>query len=132
MIYRIIYLTLAIIMVYSFNNNVQGQGKSNYIRIAKLVIDSSKLDAYNEALKLHAETAVKVEPGVIMLYAVYEKEHPARVSVFEIYADEEAYKFHITTPHFLTYKSTVQNMVKSLELIDVIPIALEAKAKISN
>jgi hypothetical protein len=35
-------------------------------------------------------------------------------------------------PHFLKYKATVQDMVKSLELIDVIPIALESKTKISN
>jgi quinol monooxygenase YgiN len=62
-----------------------------------------------------------------MLYAVYEKEHPNHVSVFEIYANVDAYNLHIKTPHFLKYKATVQDMVKSLELIDVMPIALEKK-----
>ena len=111
---------------------VSAQSNSNYFRIAKLTIDSIKLEGYKEALKVHAETAIRVESGVLMLYAVYEKEHPTHVSVFEIYANVDAYNFHIKTPHFLKYKATVQDMVKSLELIDVVPIALKAKKQISN
>ncbi len=60
---------------------------------------------------------------------MYEKDNPTHVTVFEIYADEDAYKSHIQTPHFKKYKSTVGAMVKSLVLVDVVPIALEAKAK---
>lgn len=112
--------------------SVFAQNNSNYIRIAKLTIDSTKMENYKVAVKEHAETAVRVEAGVLMLYAVYEKEHPTNVSVFEIYANVDAYNYHIKTPHFLKYKAAVQDMVKSLELIDVVPIALKAKTKISN
>ena len=108
------------------------QSSSQYIRIAKIVVDSAKLKEYNAALKEHAEAAVKVEPGVIMLYAVAEKLQPTHVSVFEIYSSVEAYQTHIKTPHFLKYKTTVQDMVKELQLIDVNPIALEAKTKVSD
>ena len=111
------------------NNNSSAQNSSNYIRIAKIVIDSIKLEDYKKALKEHAETAVKVEPGVLMLYAVYEKEQPTHVSVFEIYANQKAYQFHIKQPHFLKYKDTVKDMVKSLQLVDVMPIALESKKR---
>ena len=120
------------ISILSMSTTVSAQSKSNYIRIATLVIDSTQLDSYKAALKEHAETAVKNEPGVLMLYAVYEKEHPVNVTVFEIYANIEAYRSHILTPHFLKYKDTVRNMVKSLKLVDVTPIALEAKYKISQ
>jgi len=126
------YITLMVIMVLGINENAFAQNKPHYMRIAKLVIDSAKLEDYKIALKEHAETAVRVEPGVLMLYAVYEKEQPTHVSVFEIYADLDAYKIHIKAPHFLKYKAAVENMVKSLELIDVTPIALEAKTKVSN
>jgi len=115
-------------MTIAFNSS--GQGSQHYVRIAKLVIDSSRLSDYKNALAEHAETAVRVEKGVLMLYAVYEKEHPTHVTVFEIYANEEAYKAHIQTPHFLKYKATVKDMVKSLELVDVVPIALESKNKL--
>ena len=63
------------------------------------------------------------------MYAVYEKSNQTHVTAFEIYADEDAYKLHIQTAHFKKYKSTVQDMVKSLELIDVEPIVMEAKPK---
>ena len=98
-----------------------------FVRIARLEIDSTQLDQYRAALKEGAETAVRVEPGVVSLNAVYEKDHPWRVTVFEIYASEEAYKVHIETEHFKKYKNATMNMVKSLELINAVPIALASK-----
>ena len=117
-------------MTIAFNSSAQGS--QHYVRIARLVIDSAKLPEYKNALAEHAKTAVRVEKGVLMLYAVYEKERPTHVTVFEIYANEEAYKAHIKTTHFLKYKATVQDMVKSLELVDVVPIALESKDKVGG
>lgn len=110
----------------NLTDNVLAQTKP-YVRIAKLVIDSVQLENYKMALKEHAEAAVSKEPGVLTLYAVYDKLEPTHITVFEIYASEDSYKSHIQTPHFLKYKSTVKDMVKSLSLTDVIPIALETK-----
>jgi quinol monooxygenase YgiN len=60
---------------------------------------------------------------------VSEKDNPSHITVFEIYANEDAYKAHLETPHFKKYKSITKEIVKSLELIEVAPIALGAKAK---
>jgi quinol monooxygenase YgiN len=125
-------VVVVILILSSATAEVTAQTKRNYIRIARLVVDSTQLDAYNAALKVHAEAAVRLEPGVLMLYAVQEKQRPSHFSVFEIYADENAYQFHITTPHFLRYKDTVKDMVKSLELIDVAPVALASKRPIAQ
>ena len=122
-----IFLILVSMLTFSLTNHAHAQDKKPYVRIARLVIDSAQLEDYKIALKVHAEAAVNKEPGVLTLYAVYDKDEPTHVTVFEIYASEEAYKIHIQTPHFLKYKSAVKNMVKSLVLTDVIPIALEAK-----
>lgn len=103
---------------------------NHYMRIARIVVDSAQLKEYCEALHEGMETAVRKEPGVLNLWAVAEKSHPTHITVFEIYADEEAYKAHILTEHFRKYKTTVQNMVKTLELVDVDPIALESKGKL--
>ena len=97
------------------------------MRIAKLIIDSAQLEPYKVALKEHIETAVRVEPGVLSLNAVYEKNNPTHITVFEVYADEDAYKAHLQAPHFKKYKSTTEKMVKSLELIEVVPIDSKAK-----
>jgi len=97
------------------------------VRIARIIIDSNQLEAYKAALKEGVETAVRVEPGVLTLFAAYEKDHPTHVTVFEVYADEQAYKAHLQTPHFKKYKETTKDMVKSLELIDMSPIGLATK-----
>lgn len=40
----------------------------------------------------------------------------------EIYKNEEAYKTHLLTPHFLKYKIGTAKMVKSLELVETDPL----------
>ena len=99
------------------------------VRIAKLEIDPAQLDKYKAALKEEIETSLRVEPGVLTLYAVSEKKNPAHITILETYADEDAYKAHIETPHFKKYKNTTREMVKSLELIETDPVALGAKKK---
>ena len=119
-------------MTITVGSNSFAQDKNLVVRIAKLQIEPAQLENYKAALKEHAETAVRIEPGVITLYAVYEKDNPTHVTVFEIYANKEAYQSHLKTPHFLKYKSTTKEMVKALELIETVPIALESKSKNSN
>jgi quinol monooxygenase YgiN len=99
------------------------------IRIAKIKIDEAYIDAYKAAVREQIETAVKIEPGVLTLYAVHDKQAPANVTVFEIYADTAAYQSHIQTAHFKKYKTSTAHMVKALELVDVSAIALAAKNK---
>ena len=124
-----IIVLLTLVMSYSY---ASAQSKTPYVRIAKIVVDSAQLENYKAALKEHAEAAVSKEPGVLTLYAVYDKEQPTNVTVFEIYASVSAYQSHILTKHFLKYKTTVKDIVKSLVLTDVVPIALEAKHQISK
>ena len=125
-----ICLTLAIYLsALFFCNSAFAQEKIQVVRMAKIQIDSVQLENYKAALKEGIETAVRVEPGVISLYAVYEKNNPTHVTVIEVYADQEAYKSHLQTAHFKKYKNTTKDMVKSLELIETIPIALSRKMK---
>jgi quinol monooxygenase YgiN len=100
------------------------------VRIAKLEIYPADLDAYKTALAEHAKEAVKVEPGVLALQAVQDKMHHELFTVLEVYASEDAYQFHLKTPHFLKYKNGTLKMVKSLELIEVEPVALEIKPEL--
>jgi len=123
------FLLILFSMLTSFSNQTFAQYNNPYVRIAKIVIDSTQLENYRAALKEHARAAVGNEPGVITMYAVYDKELPTHVTVFEMYADIPAYQSHIRTTHFLKYKSAVKDMVKSLVLTDVVPIALETKLK---
>jgi quinol monooxygenase YgiN len=107
-----------------------GQDKQEqYIQVAEIEIDPSQIEAYRAAVKEQIETAVRVEPGVLTLYAVSDKDDPAKVKVFEIYRDDAAYRLHLESEHFKRYKATTQSMVRSLKLLRTDPIALGAKAR---
>ena len=123
---------LLAIFLFSFlfmSQIISAQNNEPYVRIARITVDYSQLENYKAALKEEIETAVRVEPGVLRMYAVYERDNPNHITVFETYASKEAYQLHLQSPHFKKYKTGTLNMVKSLELIDVVPIAFETKQK---
>ena len=49
-----------------------------------------------------------------------------KIRIVEIYRNKEAYKHHLTTEHFQTYKQGTVHMVKSLNLVDLSPLDKEA------
>jgi quinol monooxygenase YgiN len=102
------------------------------VRIAELEIDPNQIDAYNALLSEEIEASVRIEPGVLFLYASSIKGSPDKVRVIEAYADLAAYEAHLTTPHFLKYKTHTANMVRSLRLLETEPINLKAKGQISD
>jgi len=119
------------IFVSAFNQTQAiAQQNNRKVRIANIEIDSAYVGEYRAALAEHAQVAVQVEPGVLALQAVYDKAHPTKVTVFEVYASEQAYQLHLKTPHFLKYKNGTLKMVKSLELVEVAPIAIEIKPEL--
>lgn len=66
---------------------------------------------------------MQVEPGVRMLYAVFEQDTPNKLTILEIYDNQEAYQSHIKTPHFLKYKEGTLDMVTSLDIVDTDPLS---------
>ena len=99
------------------------------VRMAELEIDPGQLDAYKLALKEEIATSIRVEPGVLTLYAVSVKQHPEQIRLFETYRDAAAYESHLQSPHFKKYKSRTQQMVKHLRLVETEPILLGSKSR---
>lgn len=128
---RFLLSTIAIFIFTSFSQ-AQVRQPARLVRIAKIVVDSSRLEDYKTFLKEEAEASVRLEPGVLTLYAVFEKEKPTHVTILEIYADSAAYRSHLLTPHFLKYKNGTKDMVKSLELIEAIPLIPDMRIKAFN
>jgi len=118
--------TLRIIQETKEPDTITGSQK---VRLAKIVVDQARLNEYNAYLKDEIESSMLLEPGVLTLYATFEKERPNRITILEIYANEEAYQGHIKTPHFLKYKQGTLDMVQELELIDSTPLIENMKIK---
>ena len=130
-----IYLTLLITSFFiSCTQENQKKEKINMgkkmIRISEIEIEPDYLDEYLSILKEESKASIELEPGVISIYPMYEKENPNEIRILEIYADREAYESHLQTPHFKKYKTTTLKMVKSLELIDMIAIDGQTMPKI--
>lgn len=103
--------------------------ENNLVRLSKITVDPTRLDAYNAFLKEEIEASMRSEPGVLTLYATAEKEMPYKITILEIYADRTAYESHLKTPHFQKYKQGTLSMVKELELVDVKPLIPGLKIK---
>ncbi|MDC9808262.1 putative quinol monooxygenase [Rhizobium binxianense] len=97
------------------------------VRMAELEIDPDTLEIYRALLTEEIEASLALEDGVLSLCAVSIREHPNRIRILEVYADQPAYEAHLQTPHFLEYKNQTADMVTSLTLIEVDPIAMRAK-----
>ena len=118
--------TLRIIQETKEPDTITGSQK---VRLTKIVVDQARLNEYNSYLKEEIESSLRLGPGVLTLYATFEKERPNRITILEIYANEEAYQSHIKTPHFLKYKQGTLDMVQELELIDSTPLIEDMKIK---
>ncbi len=104
--------------------------KEMMIRIAEIEIHPNNLEEYKAILKEGAETAMRLEPGVISIFPMYQKANPTQIRILEIYESNEAYESHLKTPHFQKYKTTTLHMVKSLQLIDMVAIDTATMTKI--
>jgi quinol monooxygenase YgiN len=101
------------------HKTASAQDNEMIVRISEIEIDSNYLAEYKAILKEEAEASVRLEPGVISIFPMYQKDNPTSVRILEIYASREAYESHLKTPHFQKYKTTTLKMVKSLTLIDM-------------
>lgn len=113
----------------SFSQNEPSETNLNtnnmMIRISEIEINPNDLEHYIAILKEESAASVKLEPGVISIFPMFQNEHPNQIRILEIYKNKEAYESHLQTPHFKHYKSTTLQMVKSLKLVDMEAIDIE-------
>jgi quinol monooxygenase YgiN len=121
---RVLLVIFVILLENSCNDMKQKVFNSDdmIIRISEIGIDSVHLNEYVRILKEESEASVRLEPGVISIYPMFQKEDPTEIRILEIYANKKAYESHLQTTHFKIYKTSTLKMVKSLKLIDMKPI----------
>jgi len=123
------FTLITVMLTFVLHGNIYAQEKTQMVRLAKLVIDSIQLEKYKASLKEEIEASLRIEPGVLTLYAVAEKNNPTHTTILEIYADTVAYKAHLQTPHFIKYKNGTKDMVRALELVETVPLVPGMKIK---
>jgi quinol monooxygenase YgiN len=121
-----------LLLVCSCVSNTRSQNEKELVRLAVIEVDSAQLVIYNNFLKEEIEASIRIEPGVLTLYAVAEKARPTHVTIFETYADSSQYRAHLTTPHFQKYKTGTLDMVQDLQLIETKPIIYVHKKNLAT
>lgn len=95
---------------------------SMLVRISEIDIYPEYQDAYMKSALTVGAASVANEDGVICIYPMVQKRDGSKVRILEIYRDMDAYRHHITTPWFQTYKQGTLHMVKNLDLVDMFPM----------
>ena len=100
--------------------------KTMIVRVAEIEVYPEFLKDYLKAARRVAAESVRKEPGVICIFPNQVKDDETKIRIVEIYRNKEAYLYHLSTPHFQTYKQGTLHMVKSLNLLDMKPLDPEA------
>ncbi|MGB9097669.1 putative quinol monooxygenase [Erwinia sp.] len=83
--------------------------------------------AFRDVVLPEMAQSIKLEEGVLAMYAVTDKANPERWYFYEIYASEEAYQAHRLTPHFKEYIEQTAEMTTFKEAIAIEPGLLRNK-----
>jgi quinol monooxygenase YgiN len=125
---QLVLIILLIVMTYGTSS---AQKKSDLmIRISEIEIHRDSLPSYKIILKQEAEASLKLEPGVISIFPMFQQKDSTQIRILEIYENRQAYESHIQSSHFLYYKKATISMVKSLQLIDMNAIDTETMTMI--
>ena len=86
---------ITILLHNSCDNSKQPNKKNEMnemmIRISEIEIDAIYLKEYYAILKEESEASVRLEPGVISIYPMYQKNNPTAIRILEMYANRAAY-----------------------------------------
>ena len=121
---RIIHYALLGALMLCFTAEQAHAVEATSIRMAQLKIKQDQLAAFTASVKEEMEATLRVEPGVAAIYAAADKQNPADMIFFEMYADENAYQLHRDTPHFQKYFHTTKDMITDRVLTEAVPVEL--------
>lgn len=116
---RLVSALAAAALVWGASSTARAQEQQMMVRMSEIQVHPDYVEQYKEILKEEAEASVRLEPGVIAIFPMYQRGEESNVRILEMYANRAAYEAHLKTPHFLKYKSSTLHMVKSLKLVDM-------------
>ena len=102
----------------------------NMPRVQWAVVESTAGNMENileMGARILAPTVAK-EDGTYALYGAIEKNNPNLLRLLEIYASDEAYRIHSTSPAFQKYRAERLPILAGLKILPVNAIALEQKS----
>ncbi len=88
------FLHLMIMTIIFTSNSISTQKKDMMIRISEIEIYPEYLSQYKAILKEESSASVKLEPGVLAIFPMYQKKDSTQIRILEMYKDNDAYQAH--------------------------------------
>lgn len=120
----ILALLCAAALALPFAGTALAEEKAPRVNMAEIVLKPECREAFLAAVREEMRESLRVEPGVIALYAVADENAPNKLTFFDMYEDEAAYAAHCETPHFKKYIETTKDMAVSKSVKHVLPVEL--------
>lgn len=90
--------------------------------IFELGVQPGQTAAYDEVGRHNITTSVGKEAGTLGMYSVKQKDNPDMAYMFEIYADDTAYRTHIQSPQYKAFlQKSPQLLTDHKRRIEVVP-----------
>nr|WP_303819657.1 antibiotic biosynthesis monooxygenase [Actinobacillus minor] len=100
-------------------------------KLVKIEVNPQDNQQFAQIITAEMTQSLKVEDGVIAMYAATEQDQPNKWLFFEIYASDVAYEAHRKTPHFNDYLKQTEKMVVDKQMIEIEPTYLGNKGELS-
>jgi len=97
------------------------------VRIVEVTVKPGDLAEFRRIVTAEMRESMKIEPGVLAMYAVTRKDRASEWIFLEVYVDAAAYASHRETPHFKEYLRLTDDMLIGKGHIDVENIALQSR-----
>lgn len=101
------------------------QNKATINNLVIVDVKPADQQAFRTIVLPEMAQSLKVEPGVLAMYAATDARNEYRWFFYEIYASEAAYQQHRKTPHFQDYIRLTAEMTERKEAIPVVPALLK-------
>ena len=98
-------------------------------RLFRLERDLAQRERFDKVGERNLLTSVREEAGTLAMYATHVPDAPETCYVFEVYAGEDAYQAHASSPQFKAYVEMAGEVLNGREVISVKPALLVEKSE---
>lgn len=77
-----------------------------FIAAVHVYVKPDKVDEFKDLIRANHEASV-AEPGCLRFDVAQSREDPTEFLLWEVYVDEEANRFHKTTPHYHAFREEI-------------------------
>lgn len=89
---------------------------SQFVLIVHLVIKPEHIDSFIGLARQHAERTVRLEPDCHRFEIIQSTEDRCKVTHYEVFETEAAFQAHTQMPHTLSFGSTIQPWIESVDM----------------